>query len=185
MANSSFEFMCRIRLAVPQYEHFVVERPHPFRISMRQATRNTDQMSGTIKFITEHCPLLVSLHIDAGDKLLPQRCKPNSRGLPALTLALMELVKRRPTLEVFGIIARNRAIVVSKSGSWIADSSRCYCCDSRDFDLNLASIPMHGREDALKTWFSPLMEEALEYGEITEFVSMDRIDFQHASTWNP
>jgi hypothetical protein len=132
-------------------------------------------MSGTIKFITEHCPLLVSLHINAEDKFLPQGSRLNSRGLPALTLALMELVKRRPTLEVFGIIARSRRTVFSKSGSWIAEGL-WFSYESRDFDLNLASIPMHGREDALKTWFSPLMEEALEYGEIIDFVSMDRID---------
>jgi hypothetical protein len=150
-------------------------------------------MAQSVLFIVEHCPLLISLHIGPVSKghRGPQddRYGLSLRRLASLTLALVEVVQRRPSLEVIGIIAHVIEVYFSASGSfaevrthWVRDLETSQA-SRRNIDLQLTDIPMYARKDTVRTWCDKYLRQAIEYDGLVDFVDLTNFECIGVEAW--
>jgi hypothetical protein len=172
MSNLTFGQLRRIRLD-SHYCQYEIQRPHLIAVARTQAAEPVATLARSLYFIAEHCPLLLSLHINPRSVSYKHN-ELNLSTLTAITSALKCLVKHRPNLEVIGVRVYVKSVLISTSGDFIRDSHSFY--DNQDVNLELDKIPVHAREDILETWCNTSFREALVYDEIVKFVSQEAIE---------
>jgi hypothetical protein len=142
-------------------------------VARTQAAEPVATLARSLYFIAEHCPLLLSLHINSRSVSYKHN-ELNLSTLNAITSALKWLVKHRSNLEVIGVRVYVIYVLISTAGNLIGDSHSFY--DDHDINLELDKIPAHAREDVLETWCDTSFREALVYDEIVKFMSQEAIE---------
>jgi hypothetical protein len=148
-------------------------RPHSIAVARTQAAEPVATLARSLYFIAEHCPLLLSLHINPRSVSYKHN-ELNLSTLTAITSALKCLVKHRSNLEVIGVRVYVISVLISTSGDFIGDSHNFY--DDHVVNLELDRIPAHAREDVLQTWCDTSFRGALVCDEIVKFVSQEAIE---------
>jgi hypothetical protein len=101
MSNLTFGQLRRIRLD-SHYCQYEIQRPHSIAVARTQTAEPVATLARSLYFIAEHCPLLLSLHINPRSVSYKHN-ELNLSTLTAITSALKCLVKHRPNLEVIGV----------------------------------------------------------------------------------
>lgn len=121
---------------------------------------------GSIRFVADHCPLLVFLSFEILDED-SKRAK-SSTFLPLTSAALQKLVKQCTSLEVIGVRAHARIVCTSENGD-IVNGDEVFWEEKQPLELKLTRIPMHAREDAVKLRCRTTVKEIIDSGGVIQF----------------
>jgi hypothetical protein len=159
--TSTFEFIRRIRLGKLRQGTC-----HRMQSGMHSVHSHTPNLVEPIRFITEHCLLLESLHFEARNVLHRQDSAVSE--LEMLKPVLKYLVLRRSGLTVLGVVSSVQVVYTDQAGS-IADIRHGQ--HDQDFNLNLGGVPIYARDDLVEIRCSSALREAFEYDNIVQLIS--------------
>lgn len=176
----SFQFMRRIYLKHGECS-YADGRPHAYRLTRRQQ-RFRIKLAESIKFLSKHCPLFVSFHLDIRSGY---RLSSPFQKFDTVIVALQDPVEQCRELEVLGIAADTRPIYADSMGHVEAPE---FMLEKKVYDLDISPVPHHHRVDAVEQWLkSDLVREALTHVVIIKFVPHQevyywedgRMNFEH------
>jgi hypothetical protein len=116
--------------------------------------------------------MLKSLHFtpSSSSRYVPAYRFDDHRAVFAVSVSFDTLVQHCASLEKIGMIIKARQVCIVNAGFAVELSE---WREEQDCNLELADVLFSAREEAVPLWCDTRVRDAVEYGEIVNFVSWD------------
>ena len=184
-ACSTFEYLRHVYLG-RCYDDYD-EAPHSMRVCKTQVRRPIMRRADSIRFIADHCPLLVSLQIVVSpwprDHRHGYETKRSIRfcELKPIVIALQCVTQKCPSLETLKAVTPIKPCSVPAVGTIYREGH----AHEEVRGLDLTKTPIYLREELVEAWANTSLRKVIELGTNDRYLYGRLYGLWRAFSWGP